>query len=1535
MTLSYSLSNQAANSSDEFNSVTYHFKELSIEKGQLLDNEINDIIQDHAGFIWLATGQGLSKYDGYNFDNYFQNINEPNSISSNIIRVIFEDSKKRLWVGTEHGLNQLNTHQKSFKHYFHNPNVSNTLADNIIIDIDEDNKGNLWIATETAVHLYSEQNANFNRYHFYDTSAALNATINFIQPYDDSLIVGTSTGLYRYNQTTDSFYHYSYVDGLPDEVRNYRSAAISDNNNIWISIDGAGIYYKDNQASQFEPIKNINGSSLVEPSNDVFYQIYFFNNYLWLSSSTQGLLNYNLQTEHLQYINQARKTQSSDFKYATIKTFYKDRSNLLWIGTEIAGISIWSQDTLNITHYGAFSDLSEEYFYSAYIWNFHETADDKLWVGTRKGLKQFDLQSKQLLTVDLNLPTGTEEPQIYWIDSNNNSIWLATEDKMMEYQQGRGVIRTISRNSDSQPQIKVDGAIYAVATSDQTLFYAINEVGVFAIDLDTLSEKQLSISEHGTNAHLVKRPVAIVKDKDQSLWILTREGLVNYDPKSDQVLLHLTASVDGLSGKRVSALFQENDNTYWIGTAGNGFNRLVIEDKVKNKYSIEQFNNKKAISNLIINGLLVDENESKNIWISSHSGLYVYNIESGYLRKFDDSEGIQSREFNEGAYVKDHIGYLYFGGVNGFNRIDPTKFNRSIYQPPLRITNFKLTCQSKFDDCVELELRFKQYLNCLNSDLEQCTKSNIVLPYDIESLSFEFASLDYSKPLSNLYRYRFKKNDDTPWLDLNNTHEILFTRLNSGKYNLEIQGSNYTGQWSPLTTNLKFTVSKPWYLETYSILALLILIITSSYFYRKSKRFKYLEHKRVEAAIKRNEENFKFALWGSGDELWEWHVPTDELIRTNPIKQIDVGNLEVEQTLSNTLSILHPDDMGRVRNEILEHIKGKSPYFESIFRLKSKGSGYLWLLARARVVERDETDRAIRLLGSIKDITLMKATEDKLTLIAQAFENTKDGISVLDNNFNSIFNNKAFYEITGLSHLKAMSSQYFFSTESKNHDMFNQVKVALRNFGEWEGEIWEQRPNGEEFAIAIKLDIVQEGTENDTHFICVFSDITYRKKSEEELIKLANIDSLTGLPNRSLLMDRLSHAVAFSKRHETEFALMFIDLDNFKNINDTLGHSVGDEILVKVAERLKNCVRNVDTVARLGGDEFTVILENVKSTNEVGLIANKILKRLSKLIEVQGTLLKTTPSIGIGMFPSHGDNVDSLLKNADLAMYSAKEKGKNNYQFFTEDMTSSAMERINIENKLREAIELDQLELYYQPKVYSVTGELTGFEALIRWIHPEDGMISPGAFIPIAEETGLILSMGDWILEEAIKQAKSWSKINPDCCAIAVNLSAKQFLSENLPEQIESMLKRHDLEPRYIELEITEGTLMENMQHTISALQRLRDMGLAISLDDFGTGYSSLSYLKQFPVNKLKIDQSFVQDITTDPSDASIVASIINLAHNLGLNVVAEGCETKEQLQFIRSYHCEEVQGYLFSRPLPKAEAEQVLRIGEIKIESD
>ncbi len=1501
---------------------TYQFNQLSVLQG-LLDNEVSDVIQDKAGFIWISSDQGLTRYDGSSFQNWHHNVKDPTSLSHNEVTAIFQDNLGSLWVGTHKGLNRQLEYNNSFKRYYHSSEQSTSLADDDVVDITQTVDGRIWVATQTAVHLYNKSSDSFNRYYFYDSNTGQNTPVTHLLAIGEQLYVVTSYGLFHYLIDEQRFENYGIAQGMP--AANYEVSAIAagPTGDIWIAIKGHGLYVGNASQHLLKPLQDVN-QQLQGIESITAMHINADTGDLWLGTTDQGLYSISGENHQITKILQTNVNDFYVFENSAIAGIFRDTSGLYWVYTLRGGIFLWSDHTLGIEHYGYHGGFRDEMLLRSYIWFFHQTADDALWVGTERGLMRFNPLTRQYEGLLIDDKPYSEQPAIYWISSEEDMLWLATNQGLLKYDYINDEV--VGRYLEN-----IENAIYSVQLDENNLYIAIDEEGILVLDRKDMSERPSTISGAGVNANLVSRPVGIIKDEDSSLWILTRERLVNYEPTTDTIRINVTSGPTGLSGERVSALFQHG-NEYWVGTTGNGINRLIVHDFASADFEITQFDGNPELANLVVNGIVVDDTDANNVWISTHGGLIEFDPQTNYSRKLKFSEGLQSIEFNEAAQYKDSEGKLYFGGINGFNVILPELISQSDFESPLRITELSLSCDTPSETCETAESRFRQYIQCARHE-ESCADSNLILPSDIQTITIEFSSLDFTLPENNVYRYRLYQSNPTAWSDLGRTSRLSLSGLSSGRYTLEIQGTNFVGEWSPVSDKLTFTVDQPWYYENYTLVILFLTVITAIYFYRESRNLRNQERIRIQQAIRTNEENFKFALWGSGDEIWDWNISDDNITRTNPIQQIAFKNSTTELTMSDALSKIHPEDSSRVRSEMTDIVSGKQPYMESIFRFRSKGEGYLWVMCRARVVDRDENQRAIRALGSLKDITLMKATEDKLTLIAQAFENTKEGISVVDHDFIPIFNNRAFYEITGLDQLESLNKQYFFSPESENHSLLNQVKMYLKNFNEWEGEIWEKRENGQEFAMSLKIDIVFDASKNEEYYICVFSDITYKKRSEEELIRLANIDSLTGLPNRSLFLDRLSHAIAYSRRNKTLFALLFIDLDNFKNINDTLGHSIGDKMLINISKRLKACVRDVDTVARLGGDEFTVILENIHSTNEVGLCANKILARLSESMEIEGSMLKTTPSIGIGMYPAHGKDREMLLKNADLAMYSAKEKGKNNYQFFTEDMTSLAMERINIEQKLRHAIESDQLRLFYQPKVYSVTGEITGFEALIRWMHPEDGMISPGAFIPVAEETGLILSLGDWIIEEAIRQAKAWSEIAPDHCQIAVNISAKQFMSESLPDRIADLLEKYELHPRFLELEITEGTLIENMHHTISALTRLRDMGVEISLDDFGTGYSSLSYLKQFPVNQLKIDQSFVRDVTTDPSDASIVASIIALAHNLGLTVVAEGCETVDQLKFLRSYHCEQVQGYLFSRPVASDEAEKILRTGMIQVD--
>jgi len=467
----------------------------------------------------------------------------------------------------------------------------------------------------------------------------------------------------------------------------------------------------------------------------------------------------------------------------------------------------------------------------------------------------------------------------------------------------------------------------------------------------------------------------------------------------------------------------------------------------------------------------------------------------------------------------------------------------------------------------------------------------------------------------------------------------------------------------------------------------------------------------------------------------------------------------------------------------------------------------------------------------------------------------------------------------------------------------------------------------------LALQIVQMGAQDylikgqgDGHLISRVIDYSIeRKKDVQELSQLANYDSLTGLANRLLFRERLDRALIRADRSKALVALLVIDLDRFKNVNDSLGHDAGDQLLVKVASRLEQCTREGDTIARLGGDEFTIVMEDIKSIDDAVKIADKVLYFMKKEFEINSHEIFVTPSIGITIYPIDDTNASHLFINADSAMYDAKESGRNCYRFYTADMNSHLIVQMNLEAKLRRAIEKQEFILYYQPKFNVQSRESIGAEALIRWNEPEEGMISPAVFIPLAEETGLIGPITDWVMKEACKQNSIWQQQGYKPIRMAVNLSPKQFNQEDIAKRIFNQIICADLAPKYVELEITEGALVEDVEKSNQMLNELKSWGIHISIDDFGTGYSSLSYLKKFSLDTLKIDQSFVRDLLKDPDDAAIVSAIIAMAKSLRFNVIAEGVETEEQFNYLAAHGCNEIQGYFMGRPVPAEEFTQFL----------
>ncbi|HHY72165.1 MAG TPA: EAL domain-containing protein [Bacillus bacterium] len=546
--------------------------------------------------------------------------------------------------------------------------------------------------------------------------------------------------------------------------------------------------------------------------------------------------------------------------------------------------------------------------------------------------------------------------------------------------------------------------------------------------------------------------------------------------------------------------------------------------------------------------------------------------------------------------------------------------------------------------------------------------------------------------------------------------------------------------------------------------------------------------------------------------------------------------------------------------------------------------------------------------------------EIKKMLLVEVYDNIVYAMAVTDSKNNILFTNSAFSKLTGYGEEEVIGKNpSILSSGMHGKDFYLEMWHSIRKKGLWKGEIWNKRKDGKLFLEEITISAIKDVYGNVKNYVSFFIDITERKKLEEKLKFQALYDDLTKLPNRTFFNNQLNQTIQRAVDSNNRCAVIFLDLDRFKDVNDSLGHSIGDELLKATAIRLKEILENKGIVTRYGGDEFAIILHDLKSNFDCIYIVNRIIKSFSKPFILNEFELFITPSIGISIYPNDGEDGESLVKFADSAMYYAKQDGKNTYKFYQKDYMQKSTERLMLTNDLRKAIENNEFLLYYQPKISCNTGELDGVEALIRWRHPKKGMISPDFFISLAEETGLIVHIDQWVMRQACLQIKEWQEKGYKPVKIAVNLSMLQFQQKNLVKIIKSILQETGIHPSNLEIELTERVIMNNPDVALPNIKKLKSLGIQISMDDFGTHYSSLNYLKLLSLNSLKIDQSFIRDLLIDKHDQSIVKAMIQLAHNLDLKVVAEGVETKEQFQFLKSQQCDYVQGFYFDQPLPPA----------------
>ncbi len=666
-----------------------------------------------------------------------------------------------------------------------------------------------------------------------------------------------------------------------------------------------------------------------------------------------------------------------------------------------------------------------------------------------------------------------------------------------------------------------------------------------------------------------------------------------------------------------------------------------------------------------------------------------------------------------------------------------------------------------------------------------------------------------------------------------------------------------------------------------------------------------------------SEEKFAKAFYASPDALSITRLRDGRLLEANPGFTQITGYSPSEAINHSTLELglwVDPADRQRLMRQLEQD--GSAQHLSA--RVRTRDGQERLCEFSAQPLQIDGEDCALIIA---RDISERMQMQERLQQAATVFESTAEGVMITDLEQRIVAINRAFSAITGYSESEALGqTPQLLASGQHGQDFEEEIRSSLERDGHWQGEIWSRRKNGESYPAWMTISAVRNGGNRISHHVAVFADITSLKHAQARLDYQAHHDPLTGLPNRLLFENRLQLALDEAQTEQRRGAVLFLDLDRFKHINDSLGHPVGDLLLQGIAKRLREQLREVDTVARLGGDEFIVLMPSVSQTSDIERVASKLMSAFSTPFNADGHEFFMSSSMGISLFPEHGQDVATLVKNADSAMYLAKARGRNRIEFYTADLSFLATERMTLENDLRRAAERGELHLHYQPKQCLNSGRLVGAEALLRWQHPLHGDVPPERFIPLAEENGSIIELGDWVLQEACRQMSAWQGEYLAFGALAVNLAGPQLRQPQLVGRISELLAAAGLEPASLQLEITETFVMSQKEEALPILQALKELGLQLAIDDFGTGYSSLSYLKRLPIDTLKIDQSFVAGLPDDPNDAAITRAIIALGHSMQLTVIAEGVETKSQERFLAFEGCQQIQGYVLSKPLSAAD---------------
>lgn len=1465
---------------------------LSPDEG-LSQGFVNQTLQDDLGYIWIATAQGLNRFDGYQVTEF----NKDAAFSQSSIRKLFKTADGQIIVSTDYAgaffINPVTLAVEQFYSgkldaeatQFSSINAISQSGDTFYLGI--------------AGHVYSYKKKHPQLVHEFSINKPEHI-VRALTIDQQFLYIGTSNGLFSKHLGDE---HVSKI-----EIHNKNEITPDSNNIKYLSLDQElGLMIGTVEGLYSIPIENnerLNISkkqTLLAKHNIWDYQQTEYGDFI---ATDVGLYEYHRESKESEFLlrfEQSKFTMSDN----TILDLMVDKTGVIWLASRSQGVFSWS----TLARRFANIDLeNDEFSQNNIILSITQTSDNQLWLGTTNGVIKHNpvanTSKRYLYSHDSKASFGSAAvfdavPAEF---DNNASMWLLLYDGIALFDVSNERRKPLpSQGITSEIINTVPNFGYHLIAPDTFAFFTEKDYYIYdgktgiTRKIKGLREQLDPINSYAFLTSLPSHPNELV--------ISTSGHLYRYNESTQQLtLIYKVAHFNPQTYVTINDWIIDYNNILWLASSHEGLIGIdATSYEVRHTLRLTNGLNARAVYALQFDrfGFL---------WFSSQNGLYRLDVSAMQLSSFSIKDGLAVNEFTSDASTELNDGRLVFGSARGALQLSPQDF--------LSVPNDKLNATT---DITNITLFSRK----LNYHPHQYNDKPLTLSADDMGLEVRFSNFDFQ----NIDKTRYKVTLDGPnsfSYDKLNNNKVFFTKLPAGKYTLSIASylSDGTGLSIPRVVNFNVEYAlwrSPIALALYAIATFLIL-----FFMFWQYRARQLVIKQAHDSILDSQQQTELALNSSKSGVWELNIST-HTTQQNRLKN-ELGYTDIADTISidEFYAFIHPDDKRQLSsqwNHFLE--QPDSQQWQATYRLKHTDGHWLWYQDIGKVIAKDEHDQPLIISGIYTNITEHRATEQQAAVLGDAFSQINDWLLLLDNQLIPFSANASFTEAFAINtRANTYNIRPFLRAISKAQlRKYIDILKSLKPKQNWRDEASITTLNNTKQPIGISVTAISKDNITINYYVVVISDMTEKKRAEDKLRYLANYDPLTKLPNRSLMYEKITTALEGGSQESAKLvALLFIDLDKFKPVNDSFGHAVGDQLLCDITQRVTALLAKQGILGRQSGDEFLLLIKNLDSPQALSSLVRALNEELAKKVIIDDFSINITASIGVALYPFDAKNADDLIRNADIAMMHAKQSGRNGFKFFTEQMNNQITAKLLLENALKDAFKDNLLFNNYQPIINTQTKNIKAVELLMRWQHNGE-YISPVDFIPLAEELGLIGVLTEQALKRALRDLQPLLNANPDFY-ISLNLSPLHILKSNLTERLLMILDSHHIKPKQLRLEITENTLLDDKNKAAKQLNNLKNAGFKLLLDDFGTGYSSLTYLNQFPINVIKIDQSFVRNIGLDAGNDSIIKTIHSLARDLNLYCIAEGVETKEQIHFLQRIGCHDLQGYYFAKPTT---AEQLL----------